>query len=110
MQSLRLCAWYLTSTPGYILQKETGALKVILIATGSELSVAVEAAKRLGEGVRVVSMPSTYRFDLQDAEYKESVLPNSIRKVGFQNTSLPRNTYSYLLTHINLLINCTALT
>jgi len=65
---------------GYILQKENGPLKVILIATGSELNVAVEAAKRLGEGVRVVSMPSTHRFDDQSAEYKEEVLPNSCRK------------------------------
>lgn len=54
---------------------------MILIATGSELNVAVEAAKRLGEGVRLVSMPSTYRFDQQSAEYKEEVLPSSIRKV-----------------------------
>jgi len=65
---------------GYILQKETGALKVIVISTGSELNVAVEAAKRLGDGVRVVSMPSTYRFDQQPAEYKEEVLPSSCRK------------------------------
>lgn len=65
---------------GYILQKETGPLKTILIATGSELNLAVEAAKRLGDGVRVVSMPSTYRFDQQSAEYKEEVLPSSIRR------------------------------
>nr|A6YB01.1 RecName: Full=Transketolase; Short=TK [Physarum polycephalum]ABQ23348.1 transketolase [Physarum polycephalum] len=65
---------------GYILQKETGALKVIVISTGSELNVAVEAAKRLGDGVRVVSMPSTYRFDQQPAEYKEEVLPSSCKK------------------------------
>jgi len=65
---------------GYILQKETGTLKVILIATGSELNVAVEAAKRLGDGVRVVSMPSTYRYDHQPAEYKEEVLPSSVRQ------------------------------
>lgn len=56
-------------------------MKLILIATGSELHVAVEAAKRLGDGVRVVSMPSTYRFDQQPAEYKEQVLPSSARKV-----------------------------
>jgi transketolase len=77
------CLNYLTSTPGYILQKETGPLKVILISTGSELNVAVEAAKRLGDGVRVVSMPSTYRFDQQPAEYREEVLPSAMRKVFF---------------------------
>jgi len=65
---------------GYILQKETGALKLILLATGSEVSLALEAAKRLGEGVRVVSFPSTYRFDQQSAEYKEEVLPSSVTK------------------------------
>lgn len=65
---------------GYVLQKENGPLKTIIIATGSELSVAVEAAKRLGDGVRVVSMPSTFRFDHQSAEYKEQVLPNACRK------------------------------
>nr|AOE43255.1 transketolase [Coremiostelium polycephalum] len=65
---------------GYIAVKETGALKAIIIATGSELQHAVEAAKQAGEGVRVVSMPCTEIFDKQSAEYKESVLPSSCRK------------------------------
>jgi transketolase len=65
---------------GYILQKEVGELKIILIATGSELSVAIEAAKKLGDGCRVVSFPSTFRFDQQSPEYKEQVLPSAIRK------------------------------
>lgn len=65
---------------GYILVKETGALTTILIGTGSELQHCVEAAKRLGEGVRVVSMPCTERFERQSAEYKESVLPKSCTK------------------------------
>ncbi|GAM27534.1 hypothetical protein SAMD00019534_107100 [Acytostelium subglobosum LB1] len=64
---------------GYVLVKETGALKQILIATGSEVQHAVEAAKKLGEGVRVVSMPCTEIFDRQSAEYKESVLPIACR-------------------------------
>ncbi len=67
----------------YVLKKETGDLKLIILATGSEVHVAVEAAKRLGDGVRVVSVPSTYRYDQQTAEYKESVLPSSIRRVRF---------------------------
>lgn len=65
---------------GYVAVKETAELTHILIATGSELQCAVAAAKQLGAGVRVVSMPSTSRFDRQSAEYRESVLPSSCRK------------------------------
>ena len=65
---------------GYVLVKETGPLTTILIGTGSELQHCVDAAKQLGEGVRVVSMPCTERFDRQSAEYKESVLPKSCTK------------------------------
>jgi transketolase len=65
---------------GYIALKETAALERILIATGSELQLALAAAKQLGGGTRVVSMPSMERFDRQSAEYRESVLPNSCRK------------------------------
>jgi len=65
---------------GYIAIHETGPLERILIATGSELSLAVAAAKTLGSGTRVVSMPSTERFDRQSAEYRQSVLPNDCRK------------------------------
>ena len=55
--------------------------EVILIATGSEVSLAVEAYERLvadGVRARVVSMPSWYRYELQDDDYKESVLPGSV--------------------------------
>ncbi|QTN30831.1 transketolase [Akkermansiaceae bacterium] len=65
---------------GYVLVKETEALTTILIGTGSELQHCVEAAKQLGGGVRVVSMPCTERFDRQSAEYKESILPKSCTK------------------------------
>ncbi len=65
---------------GYIAVKETAELTHILIATGSELQYAVAAAKQLGAGVRVVSMPSTSRFDRQSAEYRDSVLPAACRK------------------------------
>ena len=56
--------------------------EVILIATGSEVSLAVAAHEKLKEnGVasRVVSMPSWHRYELQDAEYKESVLPKAVK-------------------------------
>jgi transketolase len=65
---------------GYVAVKETAELTHILIATGSELQHALAAAKTLGGGVRVVSMPCTQRFDRQPAEYRESVLPSSCRK------------------------------
>lgn len=65
---------------GYVLVKETSALTTILIGTGSELQHCVDAAKTLGDGVRVVSMPCTERFDRQSDEYKESVLPKSCTK------------------------------
>ncbi|MDR5902677.1 transketolase [Halomonas icarae] len=56
---------------------------LILIATGSEVGLAMDAAAELeqaGHAVRVVSMPSTYRFDAQDAEYRESVLPRAVTR------------------------------
>ena len=65
---------------GYILVKEKSALTTILIGTGSELQHCVDAAKELGDGVRVVSMPCVERFERQSAEYKESVLPKACTK------------------------------
>src|SRR5690606_20402378 len=58
---------------GYVLSEATGAPQVVIIATGSEVALAIAAQKALaGEGiaVRVVSMPSTNVFDRQDAAYK----------------------------------------
>jgi transketolase len=65
---------------GYVALKETAVLTHIFIACGSELQLAIAAAKTLGAGARVVSMPCTQRFDRQSAEYRESVLPNGCRK------------------------------
>jgi transketolase len=68
---------------GYVLKDCTGSPDVILIATGSEVGITVEAAAQLsasGMAVRVVSMPSTSVFDKQDADYRESVLPRSVTK------------------------------
>jgi transketolase len=64
----------------YVLVRETAALETILIATGSEVSLAVSAAKELGAGTRVVSMPCWSRFSRQDAAYRESVLPKAVRR------------------------------
>ena len=65
---------------GYVLKDSDGTPEIILIATGSEVGLAMDAAKELGERVRVVSMPSTEVFERQDAAYRESVLPNAVRK------------------------------
>ncbi|MCX2942503.1 transketolase [Rahnella perminowiae] len=66
---------------GYVLKDCDGTPDVILIATGSEVGITVEAADKLaaaGTKVRVVSMPSTDAFDKQDAAYRESVLPKAV--------------------------------
>ena len=66
---------------GYILKDCAGKPELIIIATGSEVELAVSAAAELtaeGKAVRVVSMPATDAFDKQDAEYRESVLPSDI--------------------------------
>ncbi len=63
----------------YIAVRETGALKTILLAAGSEVQHAVAAAKQLGEGVRVVSVPSFLRFDAQPQAYRDEVLPPACR-------------------------------
>jgi len=66
---------------GYVLRDCEGMPQVILIATGSEVALAIEAAQALqqkGHRVRVVSMPSTNVFDTQDAAYREQVLPRAV--------------------------------
>lgn len=66
---------------GYVLNDCTGTPDLIIIATGSEVELAVETYHQLtqaGKKVRVVSMPSTDAFDKQDPSYKESVLPSSV--------------------------------
>ncbi|WP_072669001.1 transketolase [Vibrio injensis] len=68
---------------GYILKECAGKPELILIATGSEVELAVKAAAELeaqGKQVRVVSMPSTDAFDKQDAAYREAVLPADVTK------------------------------
>ena len=69
------------SRGGYVLRDCEGTAEAIIIATGSEVSLAVDAAERLGakgRQVRVVSMPSTDVFDAQDDAYRESVLPRAV--------------------------------
>jgi transketolase len=72
------------SKGAYILaEADGGAPDVILIGTGSEVSLCVKAQEKLkgyGVNARVVSMPSFYLFDQQDAAYRESVLPKALKK------------------------------
>ncbi len=72
---------------GYVLKESEGMARAILLATGSEVGLAVEAQKLLsqeGIPVRVVSMPSTSAFDRQESAYRESVLPRGIPKVAVE--------------------------
>ncbi|EGN75250.1 transketolase [Idiomarina sp. A28L] len=68
---------------GYVLKDFAKNPELILIATGSEVELAMQAAEQLtaaGEKVRVVSMPSTCVFDKQDKAYREAVLPPNVRR------------------------------
>jgi transketolase len=65
---------------GYVAVQETAPLTLILLATGSELQHAIAAAKTLGEGVRVVSMPCFERFNREPADYREAILPSACRR------------------------------
>jgi transketolase len=72
-----------TEKGAYIISDSEGTPDIILIGTGSELQLCVEAAKQLtteGTKVRVVSMPSWELFDAQDEAYRESVLPKAVTK------------------------------
>ncbi len=64
---------------GYVLRDCAGTPDAIIIATGSEVELAVKAAEAMTDkAIRVVSMPSTDAFDAQDAAYRESVLPKAV--------------------------------
>ena len=96
---------------GYVLADCEGTPDVILIATGSELSLVTDAYETLtadGIKARVVSLPSWYRFEMQDAAYKESVLPRAVtarlaveqagsigwdRYVGFEGRTITMSTF-----------------
>ena len=72
---------------GYVLLPEAGQLAAVLIATGSEVQLAMDAATRLmarGLHVRVVSMPSCFRFDRQPDQWKVTVLPPGVPRVAIE--------------------------
>jgi transketolase len=71
------------SRGAYVLIESSGAPEAIVIATGSEVGIAAEAVRSMnakGRKIRLVSMPSTNRFDAQDEAYKESVLPAAVAR------------------------------
>ena len=81
---------------GYIAKKESAALDLILLATGSELHLALDAAKRLGPGTRVVSVPCFERFERQPASYHEQVLPAACRRRVAIEASVPSTWGKYV--------------
>jgi len=72
---------------GYVISEAQGAPRAAIIATGSEVSIALEAQRTLaaeGIAVRVVSMPCTSLYDRQDASWRESVLPRKLPRVAIE--------------------------
>jgi transketolase len=82
---------------GYILKDCAGKPDAIIIATGSEVALAMGAAEKLGDKkIRVVSMPSTTVFDAQDAAYRESVLPASVTARVAVEAAVTEGWYKYV--------------
>ncbi|HOE99773.1 MAG TPA: transketolase [Spirochaetota bacterium] len=85
---------------GFIIKKEKNeTIDIILISSGSEVSITLEAAARLekeGYSVRVVNMFSTYLFDRQSGEYKESVFPKRVRNRIAIEAGIPDYWYKYV--------------
>src|SRR5438094_199530 len=81
---------------GYIAKKETRELNLIIMSCGSELQHALAAARELGDGVRVVSMPCFERFNRQSSEYREEILPNDCRKRVAIEAGVPEIWYEYV--------------
>jgi transketolase len=81
---------------GYIAKKEEGELDLIILSCGSELQHALAAAKQLGNGVRVVSMPCFERFERESEEYREEVLPKSCRRRVAIEAGVTKIWYQYV--------------
>jgi transketolase len=84
---------------GYVLQDCAGTPELILIATGSEVELAMQAAEILsakGKAVRVVSMPSTDVFEAQDAAYREAVLPAAVTRRIAVEAGITDSWYKYV--------------
>ncbi|MEY2540753.1 MAG: transketolase, partial [Verrucomicrobiota bacterium] len=81
---------------GYIAKKEKAKLELIILSCGSELQHALSAAKELGDGVRVVSMPCFERFNRESKTYREEILPKSCRKRVAIEAGVPDAWYQYV--------------
>ncbi|MFN2508535.1 MAG: transketolase [Chthoniobacterales bacterium] len=81
---------------GYIAKHETAQLELIVLSCGSELQHALAAAKELGEGTRVVSMPCFERFERQAVEYREEVLPSACRRRIAIEAGVPDTWFRYV--------------
>src|SRR5437588_57730 len=81
---------------GYIAKQESAALDLIILSCGSELQHALAAAKELGAGTRVVSMPCMERFNREAEEYREEVLPKECRKRVAIEAGVPEIWYQYV--------------
>jgi transketolase len=81
---------------GYIAKRESGPLELIILSCGSELQHALAAAKELGSGTRVVSMPCTERFTRESDEYREEILPKKCRKRVAIEAGVPEIWYQYV--------------
>jgi transketolase len=81
---------------GYIAKRESEPLELIILSCGSELQHALAAAKELGAGTRVVSMPCTERFNREADEYREEVLPKNVRKRVAIEAGVPEIWYQYV--------------
>ncbi|MDJ0738905.1 MAG: transketolase [Gammaproteobacteria bacterium] len=84
---------------GYVLRDCDGTPDVIVIATGSEVGIAVEAAAASSKQVRVVSMPCTSVFDAQDDAYKESVLPSAVTARVAVEAAVTEGWWKYVGSH-----------
>ena len=80
---------------GYILKDCDGAADLILIATGSEVSLAMDAADAMDENVRVVSMPCCEAYDSQDQAYRDSVLTPGVKRVAIE-AGVAQSWYKYV--------------
>src|SRR6266704_622547 len=81
---------------GYIAKKEKEKLDLIIMSCGSELQHALAAAKELGDGARVVSLPCFERFERESEEYREEVLPKSCRKRVAIEAGVPQIWFQYV--------------
>jgi len=80
---------------GYIVYETSGELDGIIIATGSEVNLAIDAAKEMTDkNIRVVSMPSIEVFESQDKSYRDSILPEGIKTIAVE-AGTPLGWYKY---------------